>query len=210
MGKLFNVEGPAARGLGKISDLILFSLLWLLCSLPVITVGASTAALYRMMFNLKEDRDTKLVLFFKAFRENFKQGTLLWLTVLAGWAVILGLLLLAFTAATEGIHMVLLAVLAFVFVVCTASSVYLFPLVAYFENTTLGTVKNAVAMGLGHLTRSIPACALTMLPVIALMLSPALFVRLLFLWLALAPGAIAYGVVCILRPVLISYIPDEP
>ena len=87
------------------------------------------------------------------------------------------------------------------------AGLYLFPLTVYFENSVLGTLRNAVAMGLGNLRQSIIAGAVTMIPLLVLMVSMQIFVQMLFLWVVLAPGAIAYGVVCALRPVFLRYVP---
>lgn len=209
MGKFFNLDAPVIRFLGKVGEIMMLTALWLVCCLPFFTVGAATAALYRLLFNLKEDRSTKVSDFFRAFKENFKNGTLLWLTLLAVVALLAVLYWLIAWVESDLIRLVLLLAFSAMFFVAFIAAVYLFPLTAYFENTVGGTLRNAVAMGLGHLRNSIPACALSMLPVVALLLSQEFFIRLLFLWLVLAPGAIAYGIVCVLTPVFQKYIPEE-
>lgn len=209
MGKFFNLDAPAIRFLGKVGEIMMLTALWLVCCLPFFTVGAATAALYRLMFNLKEDRSTKISDFFRAFKENLKNGTLLWLILLAVVAVLAVIYWLIAWVESDVIRLVLLVAFSVLFFVTFIGAIYLFPLTAYFENTVGGTLRNAVAMGLGHLHNSIPACALSMLPVVALLLSQEFFIRLLFLWLVLAPGAIAYGIVCILTPVFRKYIPEE-
>lgn len=209
MGKFFNLDAPVIRFLGKVGEIMMITALWLVCCLPFFTVGAATAALYRLMFNLKEDRSTKVSDYFRSFKENFKKGTLLWLVLLLVVALLAVLYWLIAWVESDLIRLVLLVVFSAVFFVAFIATVYLFPLTAYFENTVKGTLRNAVAMGMGHLRSSIPACALSLLPLMALLVSQELFVRLLFLWLILAPGAIAYGIVCILSPVFQKYVPEE-
>lgn len=59
----------------KIFDILLLNFLWLLCSLPVISFGASATALYYMMMKLVRDEESGIVRgFFKAFKENFRQS----------------------------------------------------------------------------------------------------------------------------------------
>lgn len=209
MGKFFNLDAPIIQAIGKVGEIMMITSLWLVCCLPVFTIGAATAALYRLMFNLKEDSSTKLSDFFRAFKDNFKKGTLIWLIVLAVVAVLLVLYWLIAWVESDMIRLVLLLMFSALFFVTFIAVVYVFPLIAYFENTVAGTLRNAVAMGMGHLRKSIPACALTMVPLIAYMVSYEFFIRLLFLWLVLAPGAIAYGIVCILTPIFRKYIPEE-
>ena len=86
---------------------------------------------------------------------------------------------------------------------------YAFPLTAYFENTVAGTLRNAIGMGLGNLRQTIFAIAITMLPLVIALVSLKLFVTLLFLMVMMGPGAISYGVVCVLQPVFLRYIPEE-
>ena len=89
------------------------------------------------------------------------------------------------------------------------AGLYLFPLTAYFENTVLGTVHNAIGMGIANLRQTIIAGAVTMIPVVLAITVPTLFIQMLFLWLVLGPGAIAYGVACALTPVFRRYTEEE-
>ena len=86
-------------------------------------------------------------------------------------------------------------------------AIYGFPLTAYFENTLFATIRNAIGMGLGNLRQTIFAIAVTLLPLVLMMVSMQLFVTLLFLLIILGPGAICYGVMCILLPVFQRYTP---
>ena len=88
MRNLFDIEAPIIQWVTKISLLIWMNTLWFVCCLPIVTAGASTAALYRMTFNLREDRNCSAKAFFKAFRENFKQATGIWLLLLLAAAAL--------------------------------------------------------------------------------------------------------------------------
>ena len=123
--------------------------------------------------------------------------------------VLLGLYAMALAVGSDMVRLVLMLIFGALFFVTFITGVYLFPLPAYFENTVSGTLRNALAMGLGHLRNSIPACALLVLPLIVQELFYELYVTLMFLWTILAPGLIAYGIVCILWPVFKKYIPEE-
>ena len=207
MGKFFNLDAPVIQWLGKVGQMMLTSVTWLICCLPIFTIGAATAALYRMMFNLKEDRSCALKDFFRAFRENFRKATALWLILLVCIALLVGLYWVTLMIESAGLRVAVLMVFCTVFFVLYIAGLYLFPLTVYFENSVLGTLRNAVAMGLGNLRQSIIAGAVTMIPLLVLMVSMQIFVQMLFLWVVLAPGAIAYGVACALRPVFLRYVP---
>ena len=81
--KFFSYESKFSQILLKISGSCLLNLLWFVCSLPIVTIGASTTALYYASLKLVRDEDHHIVSqFFRSFRENFKQATVLWLILL--------------------------------------------------------------------------------------------------------------------------------
>ena len=78
------------RIFGFLGQLIALNLLWIVCSLPVITAGASTTALYYCTLKLHKDGDIRVFHdFFKSFKQNFKQSTLIWI-LMAAVAVLYG------------------------------------------------------------------------------------------------------------------------
>ena len=87
---IFSYESRFSQVLLKISSSCWLNLLWMICSLPVVTCGAATAALYSVTLKMCDDTDYRITSqFFRAFRENFTQATRLWLIML-GIGMILG------------------------------------------------------------------------------------------------------------------------
>ena len=79
MRDLCNTDKPLFAVLTKLTYSAYLNILWLVCSLPIVTIGASTTALFYVTLKMAEDRDDGLTrMFFKAFRENFKPATKLW------------------------------------------------------------------------------------------------------------------------------------
>ena len=71
------------RVLSKICDIVCLNVLWLVCSLPIITIGASTTALYTVMLKLVKNEEGYIFKgFLHAFKLNFKQSTIIWLILL--------------------------------------------------------------------------------------------------------------------------------
>ena len=88
MKRLFGMDSPLMVALMKIGDLLCLSVLWLVFSLPIFTIGASSTALYAAVFYcLRRNEAGVWKHFWKAFRENFKRSTLAWLIELAVLAV---------------------------------------------------------------------------------------------------------------------------
>ena len=134
-------------GLTTVIDLVVLSLLWLLFSLPLVTLGAaSTAAYYTAVKYIRRERGRLWPCFWGAFRGNFRQSTLAWLLCL-GW-----LLVCALNARLFGDAMPLLALVSRLLLLPLLLTVpWLFPYISRFENTALGSVKFAVWLSVKHL-----------------------------------------------------------
>lgn len=88
---LFNYDNPVWRFIGKFGDLILLNILFVICSIPIFTIGASTTAVYYVTLKLARNDDGYTIRsFFKSFKENFKQSTIIWLILLVV-GIILGI-----------------------------------------------------------------------------------------------------------------------
>ncbi len=87
---------------------------------------------------------------------------------------------------------------------------YVFPLLARFENTVFGTLKNALILGLGNPLRSIPTAALTFLPLVLALLFPGVLWMTLPFWLLMGFSLISYLTTLLLRSVFAKYLPPEP
>lgn len=156
--KFLSYESKFSQILLKICYSCYLNILWLLCSLPIFTIGASTAALYDVTFKIVREDDTALTArFFKAFRENFRQATVLWMILLA-----LGVLLAAdgyilyhlYQSTTGGMSVVWTLMLALIIVAAIAYVIvltYVFPLTASVKNTNWAMLKNAFLIGIHYL-----------------------------------------------------------
>ena len=91
MGKLFDLESPLFSGLNKMADLIYLNLLTFVCCIPIITIGASMTALNYVVLKMVRNEDSHLTRqFFKSFKQNFKQATIIWLIILLAIIVLAG------------------------------------------------------------------------------------------------------------------------
>ena len=81
MGGFFNYDNPVWRFVGRIWDLFILNLLWVICSIPILTFGASTTAMYYCTLKIAKDRDSggMFTMFFHSFKDNIKQSTLIWI-----------------------------------------------------------------------------------------------------------------------------------
>ena len=80
MSNFFNMDNGLFRALGKLADLMLLNILFLVCSLPIFTIGASFTAMYYVTLKLAENEEGYIARgFLKSFKQNFKQATIIWL-----------------------------------------------------------------------------------------------------------------------------------
>lgn len=160
--RFFSYDSKFSRLMMKVASCCYLNLLWVLCSLPILTMGAATTALYAVSLKLVREEDPSLTQeFFRSFRQNFKQSTVIWLILLAVGAL-LGLdgyilyhLRLAAPMPLAALWTLLLAVVIAAAVVFVIVLLNVFPLVASFYNSTGAMLKNALIIGLRYLFCSI-------------------------------------------------------
>lgn len=85
---LLKTDNPVFSFMGKLGHVVLLNVIWLLCCLPVVTAGASTTALFYVARKIAVDEDYRVCRdFFRSFKANWKQTTVLWIPLLAALAV---------------------------------------------------------------------------------------------------------------------------
>lgn len=203
------MDSPVMKLLRQFTDLIILNLLWLLGCIPIITIGASTTALYQSIIKMRKGEDGRpWSEFWKYFRSNFKQAAILSLTV----AVVIALtavdiLVVISLMPNTGILLKILMLLPFLLVVPALG--YVFPLQAQFENSVLNTLKNAWIMAMIHFLVSAMVLVLNLIPVVIFLFYPELFIRCVPIWICLVGSVTAYANMALLEPVFRQYIPRE-
>ena len=149
--KLFNLDTPMMHTLGKIIDLVILNLLFLICSLPLVTIGAAYTALYSVTLKMVNDEESYIIKdFFNSFRVNFKVSTLSWLVVIfLGMTTFSYAQLIDRAFGDDASHLILfLLPLITCFSLC---ALYLFPYVSYFEKTVGQAFKNSFIIAILNL-----------------------------------------------------------
>lgn len=197
---LFDADGPLLRGLSRIFDMLLISLLTIICSLPVITIGAAMSAMYDISIKIVLDRDNGIIKpYFKSFARNFKKGTLIWLVCLAGIAFVSANYMLLSTDVIDGVpNWMNKAILILVFIVTLImlfELIYVFPLQARYENKVSITLKNALFISIVQFPRSIGLAFLNVVIVILGVIAPGVIPLLLILEFSVVTYITAYNMV---------------
>ena len=185
---MFKLDSPLMNFLNKIAVIMILNILFLIFSIPFFTIGASFSAAYYMGFKMVKNEETYIVRgFWKAFKDNFKQGTVIWLLL----AVVLGILTVDFRiilySGIEFAQWIRIAMIAVTFVILLGV-MFLFPLQARFINPVKNTIKNAFLMALSHLPTAFLLIVIYAVPVIVLYFIP----QSLPILILLAFGAVIY------------------
>ncbi len=139
--------------------------------------------------------------FWKSFKENFKQSTIIWIIMILV-ATVLGTDIYFFYSNTAGYAKFLLAFMLGISLVCLCIATYIFPLQAQFENTIKQTLKNALLMAIRHLPW-------TILIVVILGISAVLIWLFVGIAIFFGFGLTAFVLSFIFNHIFIRYIPED-
>ncbi len=137
--------------ISKIFDLIVLNLFFILFSIPIITMGASLSALYYVSLKILRGEDPYLWQnFFKSFRQNFKQATIVWIILLAA-SVLLGIDFYIIYSQDTVMFAVVRILLLMIAGILFCIFLYIFPVISHFVCSTKQAFKNSLYMIIGFL-----------------------------------------------------------
>ena len=190
MSGFFSIDSPLMRTMSKVADLMILNLLVIVTCIPVITIGASLSAMHYVLIKINRNEGTSVaVMFFKSFKENFAQATILWFINIAGLFLFAYDVYIFFFANNTLPVLVLIFVLA-VGVLFVMTSMYFYPLQARFINPVPKTVRNAFFVMVLNFPKSVLTVLIYMIP-IGLLILTTYFIPIVFLFGISVPGFFA-------------------
>ena len=201
--KFLNPDNALMITMTQITDCIFLSLFWLIGCIPVVTAGASFAALYDATFRGFREGDKHCWnRFLRVFRENWKAAIVPTGIFLAVLTLMIRLLVALWNSAVAGsISWMLFSGIAFVGILVLGILSVLFPLLSRFENSLPGLLKNTCFLAMANLPRTL---ALGLLNAAAGMLCAFYILPLFFL-----PSLAALIGSLLLEPMFKPYMPSE-
>lgn len=152
--RIFNNENGFFRIMAVVFDLIELNVLTLLCCVPVVTAGASFTAMHNTLWHMvRREEGYVHTHFFKAFRENFKQATVVWLACLAVIIVMLGDIAVM-GQLDPAFRNVLLVVLVVVGLLALTIAQYYFVFLSRYDNPVKLQLRNAAMAAVGFFPRT--------------------------------------------------------
>jgi len=183
--KLFSIDGPLYHFFSRLLDMIKLNFLWLLFSLPVITIGASTAAAFSVTLKMVDEREGYIAKqFWSAFKANLKQGIPTGLlNLFFAYALYLDFQLFH---AVEGnpIYFLILGIVGSI--MCFGYFIYAYALMARYDNTLLKTLKNSMDISVKYFGRTIMIAVVVAVEIIIFIFNT----TTLFLGLLIGPAVV--------------------
>lgn len=197
--KFFSVDSPLYRFLSRVLDILKLNFLWILGSLPVFTIGASTTAAMSVALKLADDEKGYIAKsYFEAYKANFKQGVPMGLIFLVAWyAVYLDFQL--FGAVKNNPVILLIIGMVSVFLVIIAM-IYSFSLLARYENTVVRTIQNSMDISRKYFGKTLILVILVAAEVLIFQYNS----TMIFLGILFGPGFIIYTVAAVSKRVFLQ------
>jgi len=157
MRNFLDPESPVLQFITKIVYSVWLNILWFICCIPIVTIGPATTALFYTCQKMARDEDGYITRsFFHSFRQNLKQGMIIGviMTVIGGFLCFDGYVLYRLYKTSP-----FWAIVTAVFLVACAAwvlvSMWIYPLLAHFDNTTIAMFKNSIMLGMRFLVCSV-------------------------------------------------------
>ncbi len=208
MGGFFSLDSGFMRAMSRIADLIILNVIYLVTCLPVVTIGAASTAMYTVCFRMGTAREGSLVKgYFQAFRDEFRQATLVWLFLLLfGAASCVNIFI--FLGTSGWMHYLFFLFVLFLVVVLMMAG-YAFPLLSQFRNDTKSVIRNALIFSVAYLPRTALIVVINVFPWALLLTNPYLFLQAGFIWVVVYFAAAAYINTRLLKKVFAPYMEPE-
>lgn len=209
MNRIFNMDNGFFRVMGRVADLMILNILFLLCCIPIITIGPAITALYYVTLKMVRNEEAYIIRsFFKSFKENFKQALIIWIFVIIAVVMLFfdfRIISMANDTVLNVLRYVLFA-LCFIFAMTLS---YVFPVLSKFYNSIPATLKNSLLMSIRHLPRTILILFLNIAPVVITLWFPTAMFYGTPLWLILGFAVIAFANSYLFVKIFDNYIPAE-
>ena len=169
---IFNLDSPFMKYANKFADLVFLNIVTVICCIPIFTIGASLTAMHTIVLKIYRDEESYVIRgFFKAFKENFKQATIIWLIYL----LLIIVLVLDFVYIKDydlDLPKIINYALIFIAIIGAFSLSWVFVLQSRYENKVFITIRNSLVVGASQFLYSIIMIILSIIPVLVAIFFP--------------------------------------
>ncbi|HEO8422123.1 Predicted integral membrane protein [Mycobacteroides abscessus subsp. abscessus] len=166
MGSFFQLDSPISRNLAKIVDVLLLNIIFILFSLPIVTIGASLTALYSVNFKIARGEHPSIwISFIQSFKKNLKQSSLIWFLLIGIGVILLGDIY--YLVYTNGIWKVIFMSLTLIFsFLYLTLFIIIFPYISRFEDSIKTAVVNSLLIGGFHFPYLLLVLMINIVPIV--------------------------------------------
>lgn len=151
--KFFSVESPIYKFMQSLWDILKLNFMWIIFCIPIVTIGGSTIAAFSVLLRMSEDQEGNVIKdFWKAFKENWKQGIFIGLLPPICFEAVFLDFQLYNAVENGGLGILIVGCFsAYIFIFCL---IYVFPLLARYDNTVINSIKNSFRIGMKFFGRT--------------------------------------------------------
>lgn len=209
MDRIFNMDNKFFTFMGRVADLILLNIIFLLSCIPIVTIGASITAMYYVTLKMARNEDSYIFRsFVKSFKQNFKQSTIIWLILLAVGALLFVDFNIMEQAGSEGVFKAVYLGLYLLLLLFGMVFAYIFPLLSRFDNTVKNTFLNALKMAIAHFPYTVLILAITYVPMFLTLNYGVVLVYGALVWIAAGFAVTSFLNAKIFTKIFARYIPE--
>lgn len=181
---MLSYNSPVMRFLEGLFDIVALNLMTLLLCIPLVTAGAAMTALYKTLFDMREQKGRTIIGYWQAFRAEFRPALPLGLFCAVAIAAFGGYLILLYPKLAAGSVWAWIVAVA-VGILFFFPMTFVFPLFARYQNTVKKTIINAFFLSLRHFPVTMIVLVIQILPMALILLLPSSAPMIVFYWLFL-------------------------
>lgn len=185
-------DGPVFHFIAKILDLIKLNFLTALCCLPIVTIGAALTAAHYASIKIRRGESYVARNFWKSFKENLKQSTVIWLIIMA-WLFLTISALYFFVQNPGGLYDMMQGMMFMIILIVAFIVMWVFPVQARFVNSIRATFANSFRLSLKYFWRTLYMVMMHALPIL-LLIANMKFLPIVILWGISGPVHLSSGV----------------
>ena len=195
-------DSPVMTTISKITDIFILSLLWFICCIPIITIGAATTALYYSSVKaIRKNKGYVIKSFFHSFRMNFIPATLLWLVFLLVGILLYGCFIFTAVLSDKSLQFFMLCFYMFLFFLFLGVGCYAFPVLSKCSMDNMSILRFSLGLVIRHFPSTILLVLFVVLAVLVMWTAP--------LAVLILPGTISLLYSLPMERILIRYTPQE-
>ncbi|HHT96431.1 MAG TPA: YesL family protein [Clostridiales bacterium] len=199
-----DLDNPVLVALSKLFDLVMISIICLVLSIPIFTIGPSTTALYYSVVKvLRRERGYITKEYFKSFKLNFKKGAIISIILIPAYIIIYFDFVYANFLLKQGnsLAYLLFGIFTIIGTVLVLTTLYIFPVLSRFELKLKETFNNSLILSIRHLPSTI---AMLLIIIIALLILYTFPVAIVIM-----PATLTYFISLLMEKVFKKYIPKD-